>query len=112
MQKDQLKLLENKLVSVERVDNITDNALIKFREHYGEDSISKDDIFYYVYGILNSSVYKKRFSNDLSKELPRIPFVKTFEGFSRLRGGGGSCRNSTLATNLALNASYLYKETI
>ena len=90
LQKDQLKLLENKLVSLERVDNITDNALIKFREYYGEDSISKDDIFYYVYGILNSSVYKKRFSNDLSKELPRIPFVKTFEGFSRLRGGGGA----------------------
>lgn len=89
LEKNQPKLLEIES-GLERVDNITNNALFKFREHYARDSVSKDDIFYYAYGILNSSVYKKRFSNDLSKEFPRIPIVKGFEEFSRLRGGGGS----------------------
>ena len=89
LKKNEPKLLEDES-GLERVDNITDHALIKFREHYQEVAISKDDVFYYVYGILNSSVYKKRFINDLSKELPRIPFIRSLDGFSLVRGGGAT----------------------
>lgn len=85
---NQPKLLESES-SLDRIDNITNDALIKFRMHYVEDSISKDDIFYYVYGILNSPLYKKRFSNDLSKGLPRIPLVRDLKTFSLVRGRGG-----------------------
>ena len=87
LQQERPKLLGSES-GLERIDNITDNALFKFRARYAKDSISKDDIFYYVYGILNSPVYKKRFSNDLSKELPRIPFVRNFEKFSLYSGNG------------------------
>lgn len=57
-------------------DGITDYGLKHFRDAYGNASISKEDIFYYVYGLLHSEDYRTRFADNLSKELPRIPAVK------------------------------------
>ena len=67
---------------MERVDNITDTALEAFREHYGDDQISKDAIFDYVYGVLHAPAYRDRFANDLSKALPRIPLAPDFDAFA------------------------------
>lgn len=67
---------------LERVDNITDTALERYREKYNFMSISKDDIFSYIYGVLHASDYRERFANDLSKELPRIPFATNFWTFA------------------------------
>lgn len=64
----------------ERVDNITDWALKDYRSSYGE-AVTKDDIFYYVYGILHSPEYRAEFAADLKKMLPRIPKVTTAESF-------------------------------
>ncbi|MDR2344606.1 MAG: hypothetical protein LBE18_00930 [Planctomycetaceae bacterium] len=64
-------------------ENITDTALQKFCEHYKDNTITKRDIFYYVYGVLNSREYQERFSPELKKQLPRIPFVKDFRKFSQ-----------------------------
>ncbi len=66
----------------DRIDNITDTALRTFRVRYHDNSITKDDIFHYVYGILHSPEYRERFGNDLAKELPRIPFAPDFRAFS------------------------------
>ena len=63
-----------------RLDNITDYALRDYREAYGE-RVTKDDIFYYVYGLLHSPKYRNEFAADLKKMLPRIPKVKDFVGF-------------------------------
>jgi len=65
-----------------RRDAITDWALDAFRTHYGATAISKEDIFWYVYGILHSPEYKQRFAADLKKMLPRIPFAEDFNAFS------------------------------
>ena len=67
----------------DRIDNITDTALRKFRTHYQDDSITKDQIFDYVYGFLHSPGYGKQFANDLTKELPRIPFATDFRSFAQ-----------------------------
>lgn len=64
-----------------RRDAITDWALEQFRKHYRDPSIGKDDIFFYVYGILHSPEYKQRFAADLKKMLPRIPFAQDFRAF-------------------------------
>ena len=69
---------------VERVDNITDTALRAFQEHYGDETITKDAIFDYVYGVLHAPAYRERFANDLAKALPRIPMAADFGAF---RGG-------------------------
>ena len=69
--------------ALDRIDNITDTALRKFRTHYEDDSIDKDQIFDYVYGFLHSPGYGKQFANDLTKALPRIPFAMDFPAFAQ-----------------------------
>ena len=66
-----------------RRENISDAILQKFRDHYGDRKITKEDIFYYVYGILHSRSYQERFAADLKKQLPRIPMVDDFRTFSK-----------------------------
>ena len=66
-----------------RRDAITDTGLAAFRKTYADDSIGKEDLFYYTYGILHSPEYKSRFEADLKKQLPRIPFAKDFWAFSK-----------------------------
>lgn len=65
-----------------RKENIPDAILADFRKAYNDAKISKEDIFYYVYGVLHSPEYKTRFAADLKKMLPRIPFAGDFRAFS------------------------------
>lgn len=64
----------------ERIDNVTDEILTDYRNSFGK-SVSKDDIFFYVYGLLHSRGYRVEFEADLKKMLPRIPKVKAFKEF-------------------------------
>jgi predicted helicase len=72
-----------------RHDAITDDALRVFREaypsnrtlHVDDVSKAKEGVFYYVYGLLHSPEYRERFSTNLRKELPRIPFAADFEAY-------------------------------
>lgn len=57
-----------------RRDGITDFILEQCRTRYGH-KVSKEDIFYYVYGLLHSKDYRTQFAADLKKVLPRIPLV-------------------------------------
>ena len=67
----------------ERIDNISDTALRAFRVRYNDNTITKDAIFDYVYGVLHASAYRERFANDLAKELPRIPLAPDFHAFAK-----------------------------
>lgn len=64
-----------------RRDAITDAGLAHFQESYPGEAINKEDLFYYVYGLLHSPDYRERYADNLSKELPRIPRVKTATDF-------------------------------
>lgn len=64
----------------ERIDNVTDEILTDYRQSFGK-GVSKDDIFFYVYGLLHSHEYRAEFEADLKKMLPRIPKVKAFKQF-------------------------------
>jgi predicted helicase len=66
-----------------RKDNITDLTLTTYRGFYEDSQISKEDIFYYVYGLLHSPIYKEQYKADLMKMLPRIPKIRDFWGFSK-----------------------------
>lgn len=66
-----------------RYDGITGEGLKLFREAYPHTRISKEDIFYYVYGVLHSPEYRQRFANNLAKELPRIPLARDFKTFMK-----------------------------
>ena len=69
---------------------ITDEALAHFREPYGKDGeqIQKDDVFYFIYGLLHSDDYREKYADNLSKQLPRIPRPKTFADFCHFANAG------------------------
>jgi predicted helicase len=60
---------------------MTDAGLKHFQDAYPNQIISKEDVFYYIYGLLHSPDYRDRYADNLSKELPRIPCVKTATDF-------------------------------
>lgn len=84
----------------ERRENISDWGLSVFRRRYsgvseqglvgGEVSsqtpdarsqtpeISKWDIFYYIYAVLHKPEYREKYTANLKRELPRIPFYEDF----------------------------------
>lgn len=64
-----------------RKDGVSDETLADFQKQFGS-KVSKEDVFYYVYGILHSVEYKQRFAVDLKKMLPRIPMAGDFWAFS------------------------------
>lgn len=69
-----------------RRDAITNDALEHFQAAYPQVKISKEAIFYYIYGLLHSEDYRERYADNLSKQLPHIPRVKTatdFKAFSQ-----------------------------
>ncbi|MDM9983461.1 DEAD/DEAH box helicase [Bartonella henselae] len=72
---------ENKKAGLQRRDALTNEGLAYFKAAYPSEMITKDDLFYYVYGILHSEDYRARYAHNLSKQLPRIPTVKKVEDF-------------------------------
>jgi len=63
-------------------ENITDWALKTFRAHYGDEMISKWDIFHYVYAVLHHPAYRETYAAHLKRDLPRIPFAPDFKAFA------------------------------
>ena len=64
-----------------RQENITGWALIHFCKHYQDATITKWDIFYYVYGLLHNEEYRIKYATNLRRELPRIPYAPDLETF-------------------------------
>ena len=72
-----------------RRDGVTDWMLREVRSRFsGARSLTKEDIFYYVYGLLHSTDYRERFADDLRKSLPRIPIVERVEDFMAFSQAG------------------------
>ena len=68
----------------ERVSNITEWGLQQFREHYGDESITAEDIFAYTYAALHDPVYRQKYAVDLLRDFPRLPFHEDFATWVRL----------------------------
>ncbi|MBU6331828.1 MAG: hypothetical protein KGQ80_05385, partial [Bacteroidetes bacterium] len=58
----------------------SDFILERAKQQYGK-TVTKEDIFYYVYGFLHSKEYREIFANDLKKMLPRLPLVENVKDF-------------------------------
>ncbi|MDE5831597.1 MAG: damage-inducible protein, partial [Desulfovibrio sp.] len=69
-------------IRYERKYAITDWILKNIRGRFGGTrAITKETIFYFVYGILHSPDYRARFNDDLKKSLPRLPIPDKIEDF-------------------------------
>lgn len=72
-----------------RRDGVSDFILERAKAIYGK-TVSKEDIFYYVYGFLHSPEYRTMFANDLKKMLPRLPLVEDVRDFWKFSKAGRS----------------------
>jgi predicted helicase len=70
-----------------RVDNITDGIQAVYRGAFG-GQVTKDDVFFYVYGVLHSPQYRTTFAADLKRMLPRIPLAGSREDFGAFVAAG------------------------
>jgi predicted helicase len=68
-------------------DAISDFILERAKKQYGKN-VSKEDVFYYVYGFLHSKEYREMFANDLKKMLPRLPLVEDVRDFWKFSKAG------------------------
>ena len=62
-----------------RIENITDYALYKFQDHYNDETITRLNIFHYVYAVLHNPKYREKYKINLTREFPYIPFYDDFQ---------------------------------
>ncbi|GAA8259699.1 hypothetical protein HpKG66_09930 [Helicobacter pylori] len=63
---------------------ISGYALNLFRKHYGDNSITEEEIFYYIYAVFHHKGYLEKYKNSLVKEDPRIALSDDFKELSIL----------------------------
>jgi predicted helicase len=63
------------------LSHLEDSAVAQFSQHYADDSITKEDIFHYIYALLHHPGYRERYAANLKRELPRIPLAPNFPAF-------------------------------
>jgi predicted helicase len=66
---------------------ITDFIHERAKKIYGKN-VAKEDIFFYVYGLLHSTAYREAFAADLKKTLPRLPLVDEPRDFWKFSKAG------------------------
>lgn len=72
-----------------RRSGITDWMLCEMQSRFGgKRELKREDIFYYIYGVLHSEEYRTRFADDLRRALPRIPIVERLEDFMAFSKAG------------------------
>ena len=73
-----------------RRENIPLSTLVSFQQHYGDEAITKWDIFHYAYAVLHHPEYRTRYAANLRRELPRLPLVGAFwdgiDGIKKIDG--------------------------
>ncbi|MDR6539467.1 type ISP restriction/modification enzyme [Variovorax soli] len=80
-------------LATRRREAITTEGLTHFQSAYPGECISREDVFYYVYGLLHSPEYRERYADNLGKELPRIPRVKAVADFHAFNQAGRNLAN-------------------
>lgn len=75
---------------LKRVDGMTDEGLAHFESAYPGKGITRSEVFFYIYGLLHSPDYLVRYSDNLTKEIPRIPCVKSYEDFIAFAEAGAN----------------------
>jgi predicted helicase len=64
------------------LSHLKDSAVAQFRQRYSDDSLTKEQVFHYLYALLHHPVYRERYAANLKRELPRIPFAPDFTAFA------------------------------
>jgi predicted helicase len=78
-----VKWLDEKASKPERTSNFTAEFLQALKEALGTEP-TPEEIFYYIYAVLYSPTYRKRYGEFLKIDFPRIPLPEDYEQFKKL----------------------------
>lgn len=71
----------------EKEPNIKTEIIKKLSESY-KKKITPEEIFYYIYAILYSNIYRKKYNEFLKIDFPKIPFAKDIKLFNKISKSG------------------------
>jgi len=77
------EIKEDIFASTKRKYNINPKLLDSFSKLWG-DSFTPEQLFYYVYAVLYSNIYRQRYAQYLRMDFPRIPFTEDYTLFTAL----------------------------
>lgn len=77
------KSLLNINESSNKKSNIKVEIIQKLSEFY-KKKITSEEIFYYIYAVLYSNIYRKKYQEFLKIDFPRVPFTKNAKIFSKM----------------------------
>ncbi len=92
---------EDIFASDKRSYNIAPEILARFSKLWPE--FQPEQLFYYVYAILHSNIYRKRYAQYLRMDFPRVPFTEDFALFTRLSELGRELADIHLLKSPRLN---------
>ncbi|PIZ44549.1 DNA methyltransferase [Candidatus Wolfebacteria bacterium CG_4_10_14_0_2_um_filter_39_18] len=67
----------------EKEPNINKNILNSLKNAFDKEP-SPEEFFYYIYAVLYSNIYRKKYNEFLKIDFPRIPFAKDYKLFQKL----------------------------
>jgi len=67
----------------EKEPNINPEIFDKLKKAFGKKP-SPEEIFYYIYAVFYSNVYREKYKEFLKRDFPRVPFTKDYKLFSQL----------------------------
>jgi predicted helicase len=81
--KDKKDLFTSKKERDEREPNVSPQLLKAVEEAFKRDP-TPEDIFYYIYAVLYSNIYRTKYGEFLKGDFPRIPFAKDYKLFCKM----------------------------
>ncbi|MCK4387270.1 MAG: N-6 DNA methylase [Dehalococcoidia bacterium] len=82
-----------------RKPNLNLKLVESLAEAYGKEP-TPEEIFYYIYSILYSNIYRSKYAEFLKIDFPRVPFTKDHELFNRI----GKCGSKLVDLHLMKSA--------
>ncbi|MDD3534681.1 MAG: DNA methyltransferase, partial [Candidatus Cloacimonetes bacterium] len=92
---------EDRWDGTQRDYNIAAKLLERLQKQWQD--FKAEQLFYYVYAILHSKLYRERFAQYLRLDFPRIPFAEDYELFSKLADYGKELADLHLLKSPRLN---------
>ncbi len=80
---DKKDLFSHKKETEKREPNINPELFKTLSEVYLKE-LSPEEIFYYIYAVLYSNIYRTKYAEFLKIDFPRVPFTKDYKLFSKM----------------------------
>lgn len=98
----QMLMFEPESVYESKYSNINPEIFQKLNSDVKKD-ITPEEIFYYIYAVLYSNIYRTKYAQFLKIDFPRVPFTKNYKIFSQLGKLGNQLADLHLLKSKALN---------